>query len=123
MKYLVLLAADERDWATATPDERQRVMEAHDAFHRAVTERATMVAGEALARSAEGRTLRHVDGEPVVTEGPYAEAVEQLGGFYLLEAESMDVVLDLCRHLPPTYAVEVRPVIEIEGYEDTRDWE
>src|SRR6478609_8007804 len=123
MKYLVLLAADERDWATATPDERQRVMEAHDAFHRAVTERATMVAGEALAQSSEGRTLRHVDGEPVVTEGPYAEAVEQLGGFYLLEAESMDLVLDLCRHLPSSYAVEVRPVIEIEGYEDTRDWE
>jgi hypothetical protein len=122
-KYLVLLAADETDWATATPEERQRVMDAHDAFHKAVTERATMVAGEALAGSAHARTLRHVDSAPVVTEGPYAEAVEQLGGFYLLEAESIDVVLDLCRQLPASYAVEVRPVIEIEGYEDTRDWE
>jgi hypothetical protein len=122
-KYLVLLAADETDWTTATPEERQRVMDAHDAFHKAVTERATMVAGEALAGSAQARTLRHVDNEPVVTEGPYAEAVEQLGGFYLLEAESIDVVLDLCRLLPASYAVEVRPVIEIEGYEDTRDWE
>jgi hypothetical protein len=122
-KYLVLLAADEREWTDATPDERQRMTDAHDAFHRAVTERATMVAGEALTGVAEARTLRHVDGEPVVTDGPYAETVEQLGGFYLVEADSIDTVLDLCRVLPPSYAVEVRPVVRIEGYEDTRDWE
>ena len=123
MKYLVLMAAEEGAWDTASPEERQREMDAHDAFHKAVTERATMVAGEALAESPEGRTLRHVDGKPVVTDGPYAEGVEQLGGFYLVEADSIDVVLDLCRHLPTSYAVEVRPVIQIEGYEGTRDWE
>jgi hypothetical protein len=123
MKYLVLLADEEGGWETATAEERQRVMDAHDAFHKAVTDAATMVAGEALAESPAGRTLRHVDGAPVVTEGPYAEGVEQLGGFYLIEAESIDIVLDLCRHLPTSYAVEVRPVIQIEGYEDTRDWE
>jgi hypothetical protein len=123
MKYLVLLAAEEGGWDTATPEERQRVMDAHDAFDKAVTERARMVAGEALAESPAGRTLRHVDGEPVVTEGPYAEGVEQLGGFYLVEADSMDLVLDLCRHLPSSYAVEVRPVIQIEGHEGTSDWE
>jgi hypothetical protein len=123
MKYLVLLADEEGGWENATPEERQRVMDAHDAFHKAVADRATMVAGEALAESATGRTMRHVDGEPVVTEGPYAEGVEQLGGFYLLEADSIDVVLDLCRLLPTSYAVEVRPVVAIEGYEDTRDWE
>jgi hypothetical protein len=123
MKYLVLLAEEEGGWDEATPEQRQRVMDAHDAFHRAVAERAEMVAGEALAASVEGRTLRHVDDEPVVTEGPYAEGVEQLGGFYLLEAESIDAVLDLCRLLPASYAVEVRPVIRIEGYDDTRVWE
>ncbi len=123
MKYLVLLANEEGGWENATPEERQRVMDAHDAFHKAVADRATMVAGEALAESSTGRTMRHVDGEPVVTEGPYAEGVEQLGGFYLLEADSIDVVLDLCRLLPTSYAVEVRPVVAIEGYEDTRDWE
>ena len=123
MKYLVLLAEEEGRWDTATAEERQRVMDAHDAFHRAVTERAAMVAGEALAASTEGRTLRHVGDEPVVTDGPYAEGVEQLGGFYLVEAESIDVVLDLCRLLPTSYAVEVRPVIRIEGYDDTRVWE
>ncbi|MDX6357826.1 MAG: hypothetical protein QOH37_880 [Nocardioidaceae bacterium] len=123
MKYLVLLAEAQGDWDNASPEERQVVMDAHTAFHKAVAERATMLAGEALAEASAGRTLRHVDGAPLVTEGPYAEGVEQLGGFYLVEAESHDLVLDLCRLLPTSYAVEVRPVIEIEGYEGDRDWE
>jgi hypothetical protein len=121
MKYLVLMAAEEGGWDTATAEERQRVMDAHTAFHEAVAARAEMLAGEALAESARGRTLRWVDGAPVVTDGPYAKGVEQLGGFYLVAAGSQDEVLDLCRLLPSSYAVEVRPVIRIEGYEDTRD--
>jgi hypothetical protein len=123
VKILVLMAEREGEWENASPEQRQQVMDAHTAFHKAVVERAVMLAGEALAASTEARTLRHADGAPVVTEGPYAEATEQIGGFYLLEAESVDLVLDLCRLLPPTYAVEVRPAIDIEGYEDTRDWE
>lgn len=123
MKALVLMARTEGGWETATAQERQDVMDAHTAFHKAVAERATMLAGEALGESREARTLRHVDGSPVVTAGPYAESAEQIGGFYLVEAESQDLVVELCRLLPSSYAVEVRPVIEIEGYEDTRDWE
>jgi hypothetical protein len=123
VKALVLLAGTEGGWETATAQQRQDVMDAHTAFHKAVAERATMLAGEALGESREARTLRHVDGSPVVTAGPYAESAEQIGGFYLVEAESQDLVVELCRLLPSSYAVEVRPVIEIEGYEDTRDWE
>jgi hypothetical protein len=82
-----------------------------------------MLAGEALARSAAGRTLRHVAGRALVTEGPYTDGVEQLGGFYLLDAESRDLAVDLCRLLPTSYAVEVRPVIEIEGHGRDRNWE
>jgi hypothetical protein len=122
VKALVLIAAREAEWAEASAEERQAVMDAHTAFHKAVADRARMLAGEALARSTEARTLRHVDGVPVVTQGPYAETAEQIGGFYLLEAESLDLVVELCRLLPASYAVDVRPVIDIEGYEDTRDW-
>jgi hypothetical protein len=82
-----------------------------------------MLAGEALAESARSRTVRHVDGTPIVSEGPFAETTEQIGGFYLIEADSLDLVVELAHLLPSSYAVEVRPVIEIEGYEDTRDWE
>jgi hypothetical protein len=123
VKVLVLMAATEGGWDTATAEQRQEVMDAHTAFHKAVAERATMLAGEALAESPEARTLRHVDGVPVVTQGPYAETVEQIGGFYLVEAESLDLVVEISHLLPSSYAIEVRPVIDIEGYDDTRDWE
>jgi hypothetical protein len=123
VKALVLLAERESEWEKASPEQRQQVMDAHIAFHKAVAERAVMLAGEALAATTEARTLRHVDDAPVVTQGPYAETAEQIGGFYLIEAESVDVVLDLCRLLPSTYAVEVRPAVDLDGYEDTRDWE
>jgi hypothetical protein len=123
VKALVLMAATEGDWDAATSEQRQEVMDAHTAFHKAVAERATMLAGEALTSSSQARTLRHEGGTAVVTDGPYAEAAEQIGGFYLVEAESLDLVVELCHLLPASYAVEVRPVIDLEGYEDTRDWE
>jgi hypothetical protein len=120
---MVLMAVREGDWESATAEQRQEVMDAHMAFHKAVAERATMLAGEALASSSQARTLRHSGGAPVVTDGPFAEAAEQIGGFYLVEAESLDLVVELSHLLPAGYAVEVRPVIDIEGYEDSRDWE
>src|ERR1700760_3229215 len=103
MRFLVLMAGEEGGWDTASAEERQHVMDAHAAFHEAVTTRAALVAGEALAGSSQGRTLRHVGGSPVVTEGPYAEGAEQLGGFYLVEADSAELVLELCRILPSSY--------------------
>jgi hypothetical protein len=125
VKALVLMSAPERDWDAATSEQRQEIMDAHTAFHKAVAERASMLAGEALASSSQARTLRHRGGAAAVTvtDGPYAEAAEQIGGFYLVEAESVDLVVELCHLLPASYAVEVRPVIDLEGYGDTRDWE
>jgi len=123
VKAVVLLAGRETDWQSATPEERQAVMDAHTAFHKAVADRATMLAGEALADTPSGRTLRHVEGTPIVSQGPFAETAEQIGGFYLIEADSLDLVVELCHLLPSSYTVEVRPVIELEGYDDTRDWE
>ena len=115
MKYLVLLGEEESGWDTATPEQRQAVMDAHTAFHKAVAERATMLAGEALAASSTGRTLRHVDGEPLVTDGPYTEGVEQLAGFYLVEAADLDEAIQIAAKIPPARegTIEVRPVREL----------
>ena len=118
-KYLILLAADEGDWGSATAEERQRVMDAHDAFHKAVADRATMVAGEALADPEAATTLRRVDGRPVLTEGPFAETAEVVGGFYLVDAPDLDVMTSLCELLPAPYTLEIRPVVQIEGFEST----
>ena len=115
MKVLVLLADGDPDsWDRATEDERTAVFAAHDRFSAAVEARGAIVGGEALARVAEARTLRTVGGERVVTDGPYAETAEQLGGYYLLDVDDVAVALELCHLLPAGYTIEVRPVVGID---------
>jgi hypothetical protein len=57
-------------------------------------------------------TLRTRGGEMIVTDGPFAEAAEQIGGFYLLDAPDLDTVIELCRILPP-YDIDIRPVLDM----------
>jgi hypothetical protein len=110
---------DPDSWDRLTEAERQEVLAAHVAFDRAVRARAALVAGEALAGAGTALTLQRAapDGTRAVREGPYAETVEQLGGFYLVEADDHAIVVDLCRLLPDSYTVEVRPVLHLEGYD------
>ncbi len=114
MRYTVLLYQDERRWTEADEAEQAAVIAAHDAFDRAVREHpaAEIVAGEALRVVEHATTLRRVGGRAVLTDGPFAETVEQLGGFYVLEAPDLDTALALAEHLPQDYAVELRPVAE-----------
>lgn len=119
MKFVVLMAEEDPEaWDRATQEYRDEVFDRHRSFDKAVRERGEMVAGEALALPKEAVTLRPGTGrDRLVTEGPYAETVEQLGGFYLIDVESVETALDLVRLLPESYTIEVRPAIHIEGYD------
>ncbi len=116
MKYLVLMYGEESRWERATGQERETVMRAHNAFDAAVRERARMLGGEALAEAASSSTLRPAaaGGSRQVTDGPYAEAVEQLGGFYLVEAPDLDEMIALCQRLPDYYTIEIRPTVDVD---------
>ena len=113
MRYLVLMYQDEKVWADATSEERQQVMAAHEAFDKAVRNQASLVAGEALASEGETTTLRHEQDRPVLTDGPFAESAEQLGGFYLVDADDLDTMLALAKLLPHDYTVEIRATVDI----------
>jgi hypothetical protein len=117
VKYVVLLAYEPSVWTKAGEETRERYHQAHLAFHQAAQARATLVAGEALAGVDTATTMRHRDGGWKLTDGPFAETVEQIGGFYLVDAESLDVMTDLCSMLPSPYAVEIRPVVDVEGFD------
>ena len=118
MKYLLLLAGDPDEWDRADEAERQALFDAHRDFTAAVRARATMLGGEALAGPATAVTVRPGGADRLVTDGPFAETVEHLGGFYLVESPDRDTVVDLCRILPATYSIEVRPVVDVEGFEE-----
>jgi hypothetical protein len=122
MKYAVLIYQDERMWAEASAEERARYHQAHTAFDEAVRSRAKMLGGEALTGVADATTLRHDSaGRKVLTDGPFAESTEQLGGFYLVEATDLDAILELCELLPHQYALEVRPVADMSNATDWLD--
>lgn len=114
MKYLILMAQDESIWPALSIDEQQAYMKAHKAFGAALQERSAAVAGEALAEAASATTIRHDAGRTVLTDGPYAEAVEHIGGFYVIDVPDLDEALALCELLPHEYTIEIRPVIDVD---------
>jgi hypothetical protein len=100
-------------WEQADDDYRQSCFDAYNAFAEAVRARGTLIFGDALHRPEEARTLRPA-ANATVTEGPYAETVEQLGGFYVVELPDRDIAVDVARLLPRDYTIEVRPMLEVE---------
>ena len=121
MRYVVLIACDPGVWERSTPDERQGFFDAHDAFERAVAARGSKVSGAALASADTATTLRHSGDTLTVTDGPFVELVEQLAGFYLVDLPDLDSAIAACAELPHGYTVEIRPEVDIEGYEPPRD--
>ena len=111
-EYLILIFEDESAYATATPDVFQQVMEAHNRFAEQVPERGgKIVEGRALQPTATATTIRG----DVVTDGPFIETKEALGGYYLVESDNLDSAIELAARIPAARmggAVEVRPVVE-----------
>lgn len=122
MKYAVLLYQDERIWTEATEGERAAMHAAHTAFDETARARGALLGGEALTGVASATTMRRRrDGSRVLTDGPFAETTEQLGGFYLVEAPDLDQVSELCGLLPAAYVVEIRPIADMSTDEDWLD--
>lgn len=116
MKYFVLLAGngETTPWDEMTAEEQEAGMAQHVAFDEACTARAgvEILSAEALGDGSTATTLRTRGGEMTVTDGPFAEVAEQIGGYYLLEAPDLDTVIDLCRVLP-AYDIDIRPVLDL----------
>jgi hypothetical protein len=114
MKYFVLLAGygDLAAWDDLTADEREAQVAQLGAFDEACAARpgVEILSQAPLGDGSTATTLRTRGGELTITDGPFAEAAEQIGGFYLLDAPELDTVIELCRVLP-AYDIEIRPVL------------
>ena len=114
MARYVFLMYDAEDFYD-TADEQAVVdeMRLHEEFMEAVRAAgASVVGGEALQPSSTASTVRRGDGDALVTDGPFADTKEALGGFYVIEAPDLDVALRLAK-ICPAGNVEVRPVLEL----------
>lgn len=115
--YAILLPGDESKWEDMSPDGRAAVYAEHEKFSSELVRRGHTIAGGAeLANSRTTTLLRPGADGPVVSEGPYAETVEQLSGFYLVETEDLQDLLDVCGILVAMGdAVEVRACLPGPG--------
>src|SRR5687768_13326277 len=108
MKYLALIYGDEARWAGLSPEEREREM----GEYVALSQDDATVGGNELDATATATTVRVRNDETLVTDGPFVELKEALGGYYVFECDSIDEACRLAARIPAARhgAVEVRPV-------------
>jgi hypothetical protein len=108
MEFLALIHGDENAWESLSDDERQAVYQRYMDF----SARDEVVGGAELQSTNSATTVRVRNGDRLVTDGPYAEVKEALGGFFILECDSIDEACRLAAEIPAAEhgAIEVRPV-------------
>ena len=117
MRYLLSIYGDESGWNDVTPEQGAQIMAAYEAFGREAREAGAFLSGEGLQPTATATTVRVRDGERLLTDGPFAETREQLGGYYLLECANLDEAIGWAAKIPGAAqgSVEVRPVMDYEA--------
>ena len=112
MEFLALLHADESVWERMSEDQQNAAYEEYGEFASAARDAGVLVAGNELGPTSAATTVRIREGRLVVTDGPYAEVKEALGGYFILDCASYDDALEWAARIPTAShgAVEVRPV-------------
>jgi len=116
VKFALLLNGSEAEWDALGDEGQQAAMGDYYTVTEAMKEAGAYVGGEALTPSSTARTLRIRDGQRMVTDGPFIESKEILGGFYVVECESIEEALDWAARLPDAGigSIEVRPVLDVD---------
>jgi hypothetical protein len=112
MQFMLALIGEERSWEDIAPDEVKRNLAEMGQFNAELTDAGAFVTAGGLQERATGTTVHYGDGEPLITDGPFAETKEQLSGFWLIEVESLDDALAWAKKVPLTSGhVEIRPMV------------
>jgi hypothetical protein len=114
MQYMALIYGDPARWESAGDEERKTIYAAYNAFAQEAEGRGILRGGAELDSASTATTVRVRDGETLVTDGPFAETKETLGGYFLLECDSLDEAVELAAKIPGAQhgSIEVRPVVE-----------
>ncbi len=120
MQFLLIMHMNPGVWNALTEEERTEIGDAHGAFIDTIKKSGEMITTQALADPSQTAVVRVRGGQPVVTDGPYLEAKEYLGGYYLIDCESKERAIELAALIPDAkvegMAVEVRPVMFSDGH-------
>jgi hypothetical protein len=118
VKFLALIYGSDADWGSLPDEERNAVYERYRAFGEEAQAAGNLVDGAELQPATTATTVRVRSDETIVTDGPFAETREQLGGYYVLDCDSIDEALALAAKIPAAQhgTIEVRP-----GYVDENE--
>jgi len=110
MKYMLLIYGNEADMQKVSKDDQ--ILPAYAAYSEAMQKAGVIVGGERLRPTTSASTVRVTNGKTQVLDGPYAEAKEQLGGFYTIDVPDLDAALSWAARCPGAAhgTVEVRPI-------------
>ena len=120
MKFLCLVFVDEKKLESLSKTESQNLDDESLAYDQTLRDEGHFLAAQALESVRSAVTIRSTKGRPMITDGPFAETREQIGGFILLEAENMEEAIRIASKIPPIRlgGIEVRPIKELTSSRD-----
>jgi hypothetical protein len=115
MQYLLLLYHQEAQWQALSEEQRRQISQEYFTFTRQIQESGHYLGGNPLQPTSTAATVRVRDQKPAITDGPFAETKEQLGGYYLVEAKDAAEAASLAARIPAARygSVEVRPILSM----------
>jgi hypothetical protein len=119
MRYMLLIIGDESRYSEMSEEEGKAQMQRWTDYTKDLVDAGAFVAGDGLQTSTSATTLRVQNGERLLTDGPFAETKEQIGGYYTIDCKDLDEAIDWAAKLPSAEwgATEIRPVMDT-GVED-----
>ena len=113
MKYILLIYHDEQSFGRSTEDERQKTYAEYRQLIEELKSSGKYLFGDQLQPTATAQSVRVRDGKQLITDGPFAETREQVGGFFMIEASDADEARRIAARIPSarTGTIEVRPVV------------
>jgi hypothetical protein len=115
MKYMLMMYFEEN--GALTQEQREHCYAESTAFANKLHESGKFLGAAPLQPTSTATSLRLQDGKRIVTDGPFAETREQLGGFFLIDAKDLDEAIDIASRVPAGRwgTVEIRPIVEVDG--------
>lgn len=113
MQYMLMCCFDEKQWQEISQPQRDGIMSKYGEVVESLVRSGHYVAGGKLQSTSAATTVRGRNGKPAVTDGPFAETKEQLGGYHLIECRDLDEAISIAKRIPTIPfggAVEVRPL-------------
>ena len=119
VKYMLLIYSNAESWESLSAEQRDGLSRAHESLTRELLEQGLLVSSAGLADPITTRTVQVRDDTTTTTDGPYAEAKEQLAGYFVLDCENLERATEIAARFPDARfaAVEVRPIMDLSGQE------